>query len=163
MDWMIKTEKLLSRMLVGLIAFCLIGIVLLVIILVILRYGFNATIIGANELVVILFIYTSAIGAAVIIGNKEHISITYFIDKLPPTARKIVDIINFLLIALLNGVIVWYAIRWINITGGYLTAVLRIQQVWAQIVVPIGCSIAILYCIFHIIIRINPQKTKNLL
>lgn len=161
MDWMIKTEKLLSRMLVGLIAFCLIGIVLLVIILVILRYGFNATIIGANELVVILFIYTSAIGAAVIIGNKEHIAITYFIDKLPPIARKIVDIINFLLIALLNGVIVWYAIRWINITGGYLTAVLRIQQVWAQIVVPIGCSIAILYCIFHIIIRIYPQKTKS--
>ena len=158
---MIKTEKLLSRMLVGLIAFCLIGIVLLVIILVILRYGFNATIIGANELVVILFIYTSAIGAAVIIGNKEHIAITYFIDKLPPSARKIIDIINFLLIALLNGVIIWYSIRWINITGSYLTAVLRIQQAWGQIVVPVGCSIAILYCIFHIINRINPQKTKS--
>ena len=161
MDWMIKTEKLFSRLLVGIIAFCLFSIVLLVMILVVLRYGFNTTIIGANELVVILFIYTSAIGAAVVIGTKEHIAITYFIEKLPPAVRKITDILNYLLIALLNGIIIWYGMQWINTTGSYLTAVLRIQQAYAQIIVPIGCSIAILYCIYHIIILINPKKAES--
>ena len=94
MGWIAKTEKLLSRILVGFIAFCLFGIVLLVMTLVVLRYGFNTTIVGANEFIVILFIYTSAIGAAVIIGKKEHIAITYFIDKLPTSVRSIVDITN---------------------------------------------------------------------
>lgn len=161
MDWIGKTEKLLSKILLGFIAVCLLTIVLLVMTLVILRYGFNSTIIGANEFVVILFIYSSAIGAAVVVGRKEHIAITYFIDKLPPSIRRIVDIINFLLIGLLNGVIIWYGMRWINITGSYLTAVLKIHQVYAQIIVPIGCSIAILYCIYHIILIINPKKTES--
>jgi len=160
MDWIIKTEKLLSRILVGLIAFCLLSIVLLVMTLVVLRYGFNSTIIGANEFIVILFMYASAIGAAVVIGQKEHIAITYFIDKLPPSIRRVVDIVNYILIALLNGIIIWYGMRWINITGSYLTAVLKIHQVYAQLVVPIGCSIAILYCINHIILTIHPKTTQ---
>ena len=162
MEWILKIEKSLSKILVGLIAIGLICIVLLVITLVILRYGFNATIIGANEFVVILFMYTSAIGAAVVIGQKEHIAITYFIDKLPPSIRKVVDIINYLLIALLNVVLIWYGMRWINITGHYLTAVLRIHQVYAQIIVPVGCSIAILYCLYHIILVINPNKKESI-
>ncbi|MFC2115140.1 TRAP transporter small permease [Bacteroidota bacterium] len=153
---------MLSRLLVGLIAFCLFSIVILVMILVILRYGFNSTIVGANELIVILFIYTSAIGAAVVIGKKEHIAIPYFIDKLPASLRRIVDILNYILIAVLNGTIIWYGIRWIDITGSYLTAVLRIQQVYAQIIVPIGCGIAVLYCMYLIILTINPKKTENL-
>ena len=161
MDWMVKTEKTITRILVGFIAFCLFSIVLLIMTLVILRYGFNSTIIGANEFVVILFIYTSAIGAAVVIGKKEHISITYFADKLPQSAKRIIDIINYLMIASLNGVIILYGIRWINITGHYLTAVLRIQQLYAQIIVPIGCSIAILYCFYHIILIISPQRTES--
>ena len=161
MDWMIKTEKLLTRILVGFIAFCLLSIVLLVMTLVVLRYGFNSTIIGANEFVVILFIYTSAIGAAVVIGQKEHIEIRYFIDKLPPSFRRIIDIINSLLVAGLNGVIIWYGIRWINVTGNYLTAVLRIQQMYAQIIVPIGCSIAILYCLYNIVLAIKSRKTES--
>ena len=160
MDWIIKTEKLLSRILMGLIAFCLLSIVLLVMTLVVLRYGFNSTIIGANEFIVILFMYASAIGAAVVIGQKEHIAITYFIDKLPPSIRRVVDIVNYILIALLNGIIIWYGMRWINITGSYLTAVLKIHQVYAQLVVPIGCSIAILYCINHIILTIHPKTTQ---
>jgi len=158
MNWIIKTEKTLTRILEGLIAFCLLCIVVLIMTLVILRYGFNTTIIGANEFVVILFIYTSALGAAIVIGKKGHIAITYFIDKLPSSLRKIIDIINFLLIAFINGVMIWYSIQWINITGNYLTAVLKIQQAYAQIIVPIGCSIAILYCFYHIILTFNPKK-----
>ena len=162
MDWIIKIEKLLSRILMGFIAFCLLSIVLLVMTLVVLRYGFNSTIIGANEFIVILFMYSSAIGAAVVVGQKEHIAITYFIDKLAPSIRRIVDIVNHLLIAFLNGVIIWYGMRWIDITGSYLTAVLKIHQVYAQLVVPIGCSIAILYCINHIILTIHPKTTESL-
>jgi len=152
---------MLSRILVGLIAFCLLSIVLLVITLVVLRYGFNSTIIGANEFIVILFMYASAIGAAVVIGQKEHIAITWFIDKLPPSLRRVVDIVNYLLIAFLNGIIIWYGVRWINITGSYLTAVLKIHQIYAQLVVPIGCSIAIIYCINHIILTIHPKTTQS--
>ncbi len=162
MNMLVKFEQMLTRILVGIIALCFLCIIILIITLVILRYGFNATIIGANEFVVILFIYTSALGAAIILGKKEHIAITYFIDKLPTSARKVVDVINYLLIALLNGVMIWYSFHWIKTTGSYLTAVLRIQQAYAQIIVPVGCCIAILYCLYHIILTIYPPNTERL-
>ena len=149
------TEKNLTRLLVGIISLCFICIIVLIITLVIMRYGFNTTIVGANEFVVILFIYTSALGAAIVIGKKEHIAITYFIDKLPKSFRNAVFIFNLVSIAFLNAVMIWYSIRWISITGEYLTAVLRIQQAYAQIIVPIGCSVAILYCIYHVILTLN--------
>ena len=160
MKWLVKSEQILTRILTGIIGLCFFSIIILIITLVFLRYGFNTTIIGANEFVVILFIYTSAIGAAIVIGKKEHISISYFIDKLPPSLRKAVDVLNFLLIALLNGVMIWFSIEWISITGNYLTAVLRLPQLYAQIVVPIGCGVAILYCLNHIILLINPKERE---
>ncbi|OVE79537.1 hypothetical protein BVY01_02275 [bacterium I07] len=157
MKWFMKIEQLLSKILKGLIVFCSFCILVLIITLVILRYGFNSSIVGANELVVILFIYTSALGASLVIGQKGHIAIPYFIEKLPPAFRKTVEFSDYLLIALLNGVMIWYSFRWIRITGGYLTAVLRIPQLYAQIVIPIGCGLAIFYCIHNIVILINPK------
>ena len=161
MKWLIKTEQVFTHILKGFIALCFLGILILVITLVILRYGFNSTIVGANEFVVILFIFTSALGAAVVLGKKEHIAITYFVDKLPLSFRKVIDVLNFLLIAFLNAAMIWYSIRWIDITGGYLTAVLRIPQLYAQAIIPIGCGLSIFYCLYHIILTLSSQKTQD--
>ena len=150
MNWVIKIENIFTRLLIGIIALCFLSIVILIVTLVFLRYGFNTTIVGANEFVVILFIYTSVIGSAIVIGKKEHIAITYFIDKFSPAKRKIIDVINNLLIVLFNGVMIYYSFNWIEITGNYLTAILQIKQLFAQIVVPIGCGITIFYCVYHI-------------
>ncbi|UCE06834.1 MAG: TRAP transporter small permease [bacterium] len=162
MGWFVKSEKVLTRLLEGFIVLCFSTILILVTTLVILRYAFNTTIIGGNEFIVILFIYTSALGAAVIIGKKEHIAITWFIDKLLGSARKVIDIINFLLIGFINGVMILYSIHWISKTGGYLTAVLGIPQIYAQIIVPIGCAVAILYCVYHIVLIVKPEKNIGL-
>ena len=145
-----RIEQGFTYLLQGIIGLCFFCIFMLIIVLVILRYGFNSTIIGGNEFVVLLFIYTSSLGAAVIVGKKEHIAITWFIDKLPESLRNVVDIINYLLIAFINGIMILYSIQWISKTGNYLTAILRIPQLYAQVIVPIGCSVAILYCLYHV-------------
>lgn len=156
MNWVLKFEHIFTRLLIGIIALCFLTIVILIVTLVFLRYGLNTTIIGANEFVVILFIYTSVIGSAIVIGKKEHIAITYFIDKLSPAKRKIIDVINYLLIILLNGVMIYYSFNWISVTGNYLTAILQIKQLFAQIIVPIGCGITIFYCVYHIFFTFYP-------
>ena len=159
MNRLLQIEQAITKLLIVILSFLFLCIVMLVITLVILRYGFNTTIVGGNEIIVILFIYTSAIGAAVIIGKKEHIAITYFIDKTPPHINRLINIINLLLVAILNSVIIMYSIPWIKKTGGYLTATLGIQQIYLQLIVPISCSIAILYCLFQIIFLLNNENT----
>jgi TRAP-type C4-dicarboxylate transport system permease small subunit len=160
MNWLIKTERFITRLLTGYIVVCFFSILAIVISLVILRYGFNTTIVGGNELVVILFIYTSAIGAAIVVGKREHIAITYFIDRLPYPFKKAVDILDYILIAFINGVMIIYSIQWISKTGSYSYAVLGIPQVVAQIIIPIGSGLAILYCLYLILLSLK-SKTRE--
>ena len=53
----------------------------MVILLVGLRYLFNSSITGANEIITILFVYTTAIGAAIAVGQRGHIAINILIEK----------------------------------------------------------------------------------
>ena len=128
------------------------------IILVIMRYGFNAAIIGGNEAMNYLFIYTTALGAAVSIGNNEHIKMTCLVEKLKARSRKSINIINYLFIGFINGVMVWYSLPWIRATGYFESPVLRIPNWIVQISIPVGCSLVILYCLNHVILEIFSNK-----
>ena len=154
MDRLYQLEKLVSRLLEFIITFFFFIILSITITLVLMRYGFNAAIIGGNEAMNYLFIYTTALGAAVSIGNAEHIKITFLIDRLKARSRKFVNIINYLLIAFINGVMVWCSLPWIRSTGYFESPVLRIPNWIVQISVPVGCSLVILYCLNHIILEI---------
>jgi TRAP-type C4-dicarboxylate transport system permease small subunit len=153
-DRLHRLEQFVSRLLEVIITFFFFIILSITITLVIMRYGFNAAIIGGNEAMNYLFIYTTALGAAISIGSSEHIKITFLVDKLKVRSQKFVNIINYLLIAFINGVMVWYSLPWIRSTGYFESPVLRIPNWMVQISVPVGCSLVILYCLNHILLEI---------
>lgn len=107
-----------------------------------------------------LFIYTTAIGAAISVAHREHIKITYLVDKLPALFRKIVDCLGLLLIAFLNGVMIWLGIPWIKTVGSFESPVLRIPNRFIQISVPIGCGLVIVYCLYHIILTLFEKNAQ---
>ncbi|WP_319415080.1 TRAP transporter small permease [Marispirochaeta aestuarii] len=125
-------------------------ILLLTILLVILRYLFNTSIVGGNELMEFLFIYTTALGAAVSLGKRSHIKVTYFVDQLPPLSRAVVDTFSLLLVLLINVVLLRLSFPWIAKVGDAASPVLRLPSWVAMISVPIGCSLAVLYCAYDI-------------
>ena len=128
----------------------LIVIFALVNLLVVLRYVFGSTIVGGNEFIVVLFIYTTAIGAAVAVSRKEHIAINFLVDRLPFGSRKILEIFGFALIALINAVMVWYSLTiWIPLTGRFILPALQLPQGYAQAAVPIGCGLVALSSLLH--------------
>ena len=141
-----KTEKLLTRLLEGIASLCLLAILVLIVILVTLRYVFNEGIVGANEFATILFVYTTAIGSAVAIGRREHISVDYLVEKLRPGSRRWADVGTLVLVAVINGVLLWQSFQWISITGSYIMPATLLPRVVVQVSVPIGCSLAIFYC-----------------
>jgi TRAP-type C4-dicarboxylate transport system permease small subunit len=155
-----QLEQLVSRLLEMIVTFFFLIILFITITLVIMRYGFNAAIIGGNEVMNYLFIYTTALGAAVSIGNSQHIKITFFIDKLKSRSRKFAKIINYLFTAFINGVMVWYSLPWIRSTGYFESPVLRIPNWIVQISIPVGCSLVILYCLNHMILEIFNARSS---
>jgi len=154
---------LATKVLEWFITSCFFVILVLTVVLVILRYGFNKAIIGGNELMEYLFIYTTSVGAAVALGRREHIKITWFIDKLAPGFRKVADAAGFLLIGFINAVMIRYSIPWIRSVGGFESPVLRLPNRSIQLIIPIGCGLVILYCLYHLIITLGsrPEATKG--
>jgi TRAP-type transport system small permease protein len=153
-----RWERFVSRLLAVIITLFFFVILSLTITLVIMRYGFNAAIIGGNEAMNYLFIYTTALGAAVSIGSGEHIRITFMVDKIKGRCRKIVNLVDYFSVGFINAVMVWYSLPWIRSTGYFESPVLRIPNWTVQISVPVGCSLVILYCLNHIIIELFNLK-----
>lgn len=147
-----KAVRYLTQVLEYLISFFFVGIFLLTVMLVVLRYGFNSSITGANEAMNYLFIYTTALGAAVSLGKNTHIRISYFVDLLPEKMNRVIAMVNFLLIGVFNGILAVYSINWIHCTGGFESPVMRIPKWTVQISIPIGCLLAAAYCLNHIVI-----------
>ena len=70
-----RVARGLARLLEDLLGYVFLVITLAVVVLVVLRYFFLTTIVGGQEFTLFCFIYTSAIGAAVLLYKGEHIAI----------------------------------------------------------------------------------------
>ena len=143
-------ETGLNRLLEQLLGLLLLAIFAAVVLLVVLRYAFNTTLIGGNEGVLIAFVYTTAVGGALAVARGEHIAIRYFVDRMPAEVQRILQILQLALVAALNLAIVAYSTVWIAATGGFLMPALKLPQIVAQLSVSIGCSLAFVYCLIGI-------------
>ncbi len=114
--------------------------------LVALRYIFNSSIPGANEVVVMLFVYTTALGAAIGVGHWDHIGILVFVERLPAKAFWILDLLRTFLVGLINGVIVFYSLGWIHTTGQFVMPSTGLPRFVVQVSIPLGCGLALLFC-----------------
>jgi|TARA_B110000003_G_scaffold48616_1_gene47203 TRAP-type C4-dicarboxylate transport system permease small subunit len=150
-------EQILAGILEGVIACAFLAIFILVVIQVFLRYVLNSAIPGANEVVIILFVYTTALGGALAAGRGEHIALTFATDLLPEAIRKVMARISFLLVAWINGVMVWFSLHWIGVTGDYLMPSTGLTRSVTQISIPFGCGLAGIYCLLKAVAPLDPQ------
>ncbi|MDC7225396.1 MAG: TRAP transporter small permease [Spirochaetales bacterium] len=153
-----KIENGLNKLLNSLITVIFFVIVVLTILLVVLRYVFNTGITGGNELMEYLFVYTTAIGAAIAIGKNEHIRIGFFVEHRGRIVQMITDLLSIVCIALINIVFMYLSYTWISKVGHSESPVLRIPMRLVQISVPIGCILSVVYCGFNIY-KIFTKKT----
>jgi len=153
-----RLESLLSRALEHLLTVTFIIIFALVILLVILRYIFSTTIVGGNEATVQLFIYTTALGAAVEVARGRHIIVDSFVRFLPARLRRRLDVFNLAMVGALHGFLLKYSIEWVRAVGGNEHAVTRLPEGFVQIAVPIGCALTVLFCVTRIIIKLADKS-----
>ncbi len=161
MNWehsMKRFEQILIRTLEIMFSLCLLLMFVLIVAQVMLRYGFNRSIGGANELATILFAYTSALGIAVAIAQREHMAISWFVLRLPPGPRKAVDALGLVLLATLNVVIFCYSIKWIAATGGGIISVLQVPRWTSQIAIPIGTGASALFCFIKLYLGFKGEE-----
>ena len=119
---------------------------------------FNQSITGANEIVTILFIYTTALGAAISIGRNEHIGIDFFVNLLPKKFYKPIRGLQVFLMFALHLILFIYCLEWVEKAGGYLMPATGLPRIVAIASIPTGCIFCILFCAKALIDVIDEDK-----
>ena len=122
----------------------------LVIIFVFMRYFFGITFVWAEEMITMLFISTTYFGAVIGMKYNEHIKIGFFYDTAKGKTKKVIDIINDIVILGLQIAITYISINWIDKVGNVLTNGLRIPIRFFYFMMPFSAVLIGLYCIFNI-------------
>lgn len=158
-NMLLRLEAWVTRQVEHLLTATFMAIFILVVLLVVLRYIFNTTIVGGNEATVMMFIFTTALGAAVDVARGKHIIVDTFVNALPNRVRRWLDIVNLAIIGILNIFLLKYSIDWIAAVGGSENPVLHIPEGVVQIAMPIGCGLTILFCITRIVSSLTCSST----
>jgi TRAP-type C4-dicarboxylate transport system permease small subunit len=159
--WILAADRYLSRILEAIMAGFLLLIGILVFATVIFRYGFSYSIFGMHESLPILFAHATAIGAALAVSRREHISVPLLFEILPTRFRRYLDVFVFLLLGLINAAILWQSFFWIEKTGFFMMPSLQIPQIYAKSSIPIATGLSILYCCIRIVLVLIGEEKPS--
>lgn len=138
-------------------------IIIFVIGMALLRYLFSIGLMGGSELSRFLFIFTSCLGAGILLRRGEHIRLDIVLNLMPIKVRKLIIISNNLIIAILNSYLIYLSIDWINKTGMVKSEFFRFPMKYIQIGLPIGFLLVIFFALSNAFdIILNRRKKWKL-
>ncbi len=145
-----KALKTLDKVEDSLLVFMFVAMVSIIFFQVIMRYVFNNSLSWSEELGKFLFVWLSWIGISIGHRRREHIKITLLVDRLPPVAKRISEIISELILIVVCGVTMIYGIRMLGIQWTTPYAGIKISTSWGYLSVVLGCGLFVLRGFIHI-------------
>ena len=139
-----KTLAVIGIALEGLLAFG-------VIVSVILRYVFSISFAWSEELLTMVFVATTFLGATLGVRLGEHIAITHFLDAFPKQIRKVFIIAIQIVVIIVSVFVIIYGIRMIQKVGNVPSPATGIKRSFYYLLIPISFTGTIFYSIVHII------------
>lgn len=118
------------------------------------RYILNSPSSFTDELAGYLLIWVSLLGAAYVVGKKEHLAIDLLLQKSSPARRRVLEIIIRSLIMGFALTVLVIGGSWLVYTRFYLgvtSAALQLPLGYVYIVLPISGLIIIFYTVHHLI------------
>jgi tripartite ATP-independent transporter DctM subunit len=92
-----------------------------VIVTVTLRSLFNAPVEWSDDVARGLMVGSSFFGAASAVARSENAGVAFFVDRVPPRVRLIMDAVGALLILIIAAYVAWHAIELAGLTTGQTT------------------------------------------
>lgn len=124
------------------------------------RYILNSPSTFTGELAGYLLIWVSLLGAAYVVGTKDHLAIDLLLQKSPPGRKRVLNIIIQSLIIGFAVTVLVIGGAWLVYTRFYLdvkSAALQLPLGYVYIVLPLSGLIIMYYSIHHLIEFINEK------
>ena len=132
-----------------------------VIFTVIMRYCFNVSFTFLEELITLVFAFTTFWGIGICVLEDEHVVIDFFYEKIPVAIRQWISVFNYLVVLVVLAVLQYYSIGWIQVAGKIISNGLRVKYLYLYGVMPIGVGVSMV-CVLVKIISLVLNKPLNL-
>lgn len=110
----------------------------------------------SEELVSYLFAWMALLGASLVVGERGHMNIPLLVEKVGPSARKILCIFSELVAAVFAAVILVYGgVQITNLAMGQMTSSLGVAIGVFYVVLPLSGVLNIIYSIINIVEILN--------
>ena len=109
---------------------------------------------GSEALAKLAYIWMVFIGAAAVTREREHIRVTFFIDKLPPNAKSILEHIINVMIILFSIAVIKTGFSFMKLQKGIIASSIGIPRTAYTLAVPVG----LVFMIFYYLMRFRKGK-----
>jgi len=123
------------------------------------RYLLKKPVVGAEEIVTSLFVWTVFIGSAYAHRKHSHLGVDIIVNVLPGKSKDVVanvvfliELVILIMVTVISGQYVYHLI--FNAAGKYkptVSDVLRIPKWYTAIAVPIGFGLSVIYSIVDLL------------
>lgn len=113
---------------------------------VVLRYVFNSTLlVGISELHNWAFVWLAVIGCASLVRTKRHMSVDYFINKLPTKLRKVIMICTNIILMIFFIYVIASGFEFAIEQWEIKTTAANIPKTWLYISIPVGMTLMLIH------------------
>ena len=141
----VRVISVVQRIIEGCLAAVLATDVAVVFAGIVARYVFNTPIVWIEEVARLLLVTLTFVGGAVALYRGEHIRVTAFRDRLPPTAAAAVQCAGLGVIVAFSAILAWHSIAFINSRAQIGTLTSGVPPVAFAWPVLIGSVLALVY------------------
>ncbi|MEY8331926.1 TRAP transporter small permease [Lachnospiraceae bacterium 47-T17] len=137
---------------IGVVAMALLAV--LVIFTVIARYFFSMSWKSLSEFNVVLFAFTTFWGMGINIIKNEHVMIDIFYDKVKPSIKRWLSVLNYLIVLGVDIVFVVQGFKYVAVAGKQISQGMEIPMTYMYGIMPVSgiiCAVCIVLKILEFI------------
>ena len=130
---------------------------------VVLRYGFNAPTIWANEIMVYLTAVAYLLGGGYALLHRRHVAVDVLYARFPGELRRRLDVVTLVFFLLYAGTLIWAGSQfaWDSMKIGETTGTPWNPPIWpAKLAIPVAAVLVLAQGIVNVIgeFRAKPSK-----
>ncbi|WP_174734380.1 TRAP transporter small permease [Mesobacillus harenae] len=133
----------------------------LVIAQVFFRYVLSKPLIGSEELARFAMVWLVMIGATVVLRNRSHIAVEFFVELCPKAVQKAARILTYLLILVFSWILLTEGIHLTESSMNHLAPATQIPNGYITLSIPIAGFISILYMLEAIVLEFKGKDPTS--
>jgi len=136
----------------------LFGIVVLAFTQVIFRYILNSPLTWSEAICRYMYVWMVFVGSAVVINGEGHLTLTFFVDKMPERVQRPLKVVaNLIVIFILFLIFIKEGAYMTNVTSRQISATVGNKMSWIYVAIPVGGVLMVLNTLRRIVRLLKGQ------